>query len=84
MAKGFQMKAKLYDRIITIDEIPSQFQNKIPVGTEGTVVECYSTPTEGYAVDLRFPSAELVGGFSYENVVLKPEQFRLILQWSSL
>jgi hypothetical protein len=50
----------------------------IPKGTEGVVVECYSTPKEGYAVDLAIPDERLVGGYQYENVILEPDQFEVI------
>ena len=49
----------------------------IPARTTGTVVECYASP-EGYAVDLAIPDDSLVGGFRYQNVVLRPGQFELV------
>ena len=72
------MKAKLYDKIQTLIDVPADFDARIiPKNTEGTIVECYEEP-EGYAVDLAIPNSDLVGGFEYENVVLTPEQFRVI------
>jgi hypothetical protein len=62
----------------TLVPIEADFSNaEIPAGTEGTVVECYSSP-EGYAVDLAIPDDSLVGGFRYENVILKPDRFVVI------
>jgi hypothetical protein len=67
-----------FDKIKTTVEVQSDFsQRVIPVGTEGTVVECYENP-EGYAVDLALPDEKLVGGFDYENVILQPNQFVVI------
>lgn len=72
------MKAKLYDTIQTLIDVPADFDERIiPKNTQGTIVECYEDP-EGYAVDLAIPNSHLVGGFEYENVVLTPEQFMVI------
>jgi len=72
------MKAKLYDRIELLVDIKSEFRNKtIKKGTKGVIVESYSEPIEGYAVDLSIPNEDLVGGYEYENVILFPHQFAL-------
>ncbi len=72
------MKASEHDRVRTIVPVEADFSDvRIPAGTEGTIVECYSSP-EGYAVDLAVPDDSLVGGFRYHNVILKPEQFAVI------
>ncbi|MFQ6043635.1 MAG: hypothetical protein ACE5PV_22505 [Candidatus Poribacteria bacterium] len=72
------MKAKLYDKIELLVDIKSEFRNKtIKKGTRGVIVECYSKPIEGYAVDLSIPNEDLVGGYEYENVILFPHQFVL-------
>jgi hypothetical protein len=72
------MKAKINDSIQTLIDITADFSDLIIVkGTIGAVVECYENP-EGYAVDLGIPNPELMGGFSYENVILSPEQFIVI------
>jgi hypothetical protein len=72
------MKAAVYDIVELIEDVQSDFSEYvIPRGTRGTVVECYSDP-EGYAVDVAIPEARLVGGYRYENVVLRPEQFTVI------
>jgi hypothetical protein len=49
----------------------------IPAGTQGTVVKRYREP-EGYAVDLELLDADLAGGVRFENLVLKPAQFRVV------
>ena len=75
------MKAKLYDTIQTLVDIQADFDHRdriIPKGTEGSIVECYENP-ELYAVDLAIPNNKLVGGFEYENVILEPTQFTILL-----
>jgi hypothetical protein len=75
------MKAQLYDQIQTLVELQAEFSNlTIPKGTLGTVIECYSSPEEGYAIDLAIPNLDLIGGSSYENVILKPDQFIVCIQ----
>lgn len=72
------MKAKINDSIQTLIDITSDFDDVIIVrGTVGAVVECYQSP-EGYAVDLAIPNPKSIGGFSYKNVILAPEQFEVI------
>jgi hypothetical protein len=72
------MKAKINDSIQTLKDLTADFSDLIIVkGTIGAVVECYDNP-EGYAVDLAIPNPELIGGFSYENVILAPEDFIVI------
>jgi hypothetical protein len=59
----------------TVVDVRSEFRNRtIPAGTYGAIVERYEDP-EGYAVDLGIPTPDLVGGFEYDNVVLRPGQF---------
>jgi hypothetical protein len=73
------MKATPNDRIRTLVDITADFSDRvIPAGTEGVIVEAYETPTEGYAVDLAIEDDALVGGYDYENVVLKPDQFVVV------
>lgn len=73
------MKAKIYDEIKTLVDIPVDFGDRIiPKETLGTIVECYEEPQEGYAVDIAIPDERWVGGFDYENVILFPEQFVVI------
>jgi hypothetical protein len=65
-------------RVRTVVPVEADFSDAvIPPGTTGTVVECYESP-EGYVVDLAIPDESLVGGFRYENVVLRPGQFELV------
>ncbi len=72
------MKAKINDSIQTLVDISGEFSEiMIPKGTIGAVVECYQNP-EGYAVDLAISNPEVIGGFTYENVILYPEQFMVI------
>lgn len=53
-------------------------EGTIPKGTQGTVVERYESPKEGYAVDLEVPDDSLTVGLRYESVVLLPEQFGIV------
>jgi Domain of unknown function (DUF4926) len=70
------MKAKLYDQVQTSVDLQSEFNDvTLPKGSMGTVIECYDSPEEGYSVDLAIPNPFLVGGSSYENVLLRPSQF---------
>ncbi len=72
------MKAKPYDGIITLVDIKTNYAGiVIPKGTNGSIVECYENP-EGYAVDLAIADDSLVTGYDYENVILYPEQFKII------
>ena len=74
------MKAKEYDRIRTLVEVREGFwrHRVFPAGTRGTIIECYSDPEEGYAVDLAVPDETSVTGFDYGNVILKPDQFEVV------
>jgi hypothetical protein len=75
------MKAQLYDQIQTLVELQAEFSDcTIPQGTLGTVIECYTLPEEGYAVDLALPNPALIGSSTYENVILKPDQFIVCAQ----
>ena len=78
------MKATVNDQVKILVDVRSEFSNRIiPRGTIGTVVECYEDP-EGYAVDLGIPDESLVGGFSYENVILMPDRFEVVAQQNDL
>jgi AbrB-like transcriptional regulator len=73
-----KVKPQIYDEVKTSVGIQADFSERdIPKGTVGTIVECYEEP-EGYAVDLAIPDKKFVGGFTYENVVLEPNQFEVI------
>ena len=75
------MKAKLYDQIKTLVDLQSEFRDRtIPKGAIGTIVECYTSPEEGYAVDLVIPNSSLVGGSIYDNLILCPDQFVVVTQ----
>jgi len=71
------MKAKQYDAIRTTVTVESDAQNGVtyPPGTDGTVVEAYERPAEGYAVDLVIPG--IAATRRYDHVVLTPEQFEV-------
>jgi hypothetical protein len=73
------MKAAVDDRVELLVDVLSDFSDAvIPRGTFGNVVEAYETPREGYAVDVAIPDRTLVGGFRRDNVILQPEQFRVV------
>lgn len=72
------MKAKVNDRVRILVDVEADFSAElIPSGTEGVIVEVYEDP-EGYAVDLAIPDDSLAGGYRYENVILRPEQFDVV------
>jgi hypothetical protein len=72
------MKAKINDSIQTLMDITADFSDLvISKGTIGAIVECYANP-EAYAIDLMIPNPQVIGGFTYENVILAPEQFIVI------
>lgn len=72
------MKANVDAKIETLVNVPSDFSDRIiPRGTQGVIVEQYNNP-EGYAVDLAIPDKSLVGGFTFENVILHPDQFKVV------
>lgn len=53
-----------HSKIETLVDVKDDFSDTIiPAGTQGSIVECYSDPVEGYAVDLAIPDSDLVGGF---------------------
>jgi hypothetical protein len=73
------MKAHVDDTVELLVDVPSDFSDAvIPKGTVGNVVEAYEIPREGYAVDVAIPDSSLIGGFRYDNLVLLPEQFRVL------
>lgn len=72
------MKAKIYDRVTTLVDIPFG-NNLISKGTIGTVIECYQNPKEIYAVDLTILSEAGEPGFDYESVILNPDQFTVVI-----
>ncbi len=44
-------KIKPYSRVKTLVDVEDHFSNTIiPAGIQGSIVECYSDPVEGYAV----------------------------------
>jgi len=62
----------------TLAEVESDFSDKVvPLGSLGTIVDCYENP-EGYAVDLAIPDPGMAGGLTYENVILRPDQFVVV------
>lgn len=73
------MKANVDDEIETLVDIPSSSTDLIiPRGTQGVIIERYNDPIEGYAVDLAVPDESLVGGYLYDNVILHPNQFKVV------
>ncbi|MBW4581852.1 MAG: DUF4926 domain-containing protein [Tildeniella nuda ZEHNDER 1965/U140] len=77
------MKARIYSQIKTLVDIRVDFSDRIiPIGTVGTIVECYRQP-EGYAVDIAMPNHQLIGGYEYDNVILQPDQFSVMQETES-
>ena len=70
------MKAKVNDRIKTTVDVPGfVIKGIIPKGTEGIIIEAYNHPIEGYAVDMNVVDENTPNGYTYDNVVLLPGQF---------
>jgi hypothetical protein len=73
------LKAKVDDSIKTLVDVPSEFSDRvIPVGTKGTVIESYEQLVEGYDVDIAIPDETQISGYSYDNVILYPDQFVVV------
>ncbi len=76
------MKAKVYDWIRTTVDVPGfVIKGVIPKGTEGTIIEAYEHPQEGYAVDVNVPNENTSNGYEYDNVVLLPDQFVVLEEY---
>jgi hypothetical protein len=73
------MKARVDDRIKTTIDVPGfVIKGIIPKGTEGIIIEAYNQPTEGYAVDMNVVDENAPNGYTYDNVVLFPDQFVVV------
>ena len=72
------MKAKLYDRVRTLVDVPGFISKRIvPKGTEGTIVEVFEEPEE-YAADVDIPDEKEPTGCAFDNLPLTSEQFEVI------
>lgn len=72
------LKAKINDSIQTLVTVKGYtYHGTIPKGTKGTIIECYTTPHEGYAVDVFIPDQSQISGFAYDNIILSPDQFEI-------
>jgi hypothetical protein len=70
--------AEVSNAVRTLVELQAEDSDgTIPLGSYGRIIEKYDTP-EGYAVDLVVSRPELVGGYSFENVILTPDQFEVV------
>jgi hypothetical protein len=72
------MKAKQNDTIKTLVDTRC-FGVVIPAGSVGTIVECYTDPVEGYSVDIVIADDTLVGGHTFCNATLYPNEFVVVL-----
>lgn len=70
--ENIQVHTKIQTRV----DLESDFSGRmIPTkGSIGMVIECYEHPV-GYAVDIPIPDENLASHFTYENVILTPDQF---------
>ena len=76
------MKARARDVIRTTVPVESDFEDiTYEPGILGDIVEAYSEPRESYAVDLAIPDARLVGDHRYDNVLLYPDQFIVVMRY---
>lgn len=73
------MKAAQYDGIRLLVDLRSIFRNRlIPRGTEGTIVECFEQPKEGYYADFPVPDSTVVGDETWEMAEVNPDQFEVV------
>ena len=77
------MKANVWDQVRLLVDVPGQMSDRdvIPAGTLGAVIEMYESPSEGYAVDVAVPDADSVTGYEYDNVLLTPDQFVVVMRY---
>lgn len=54
------------------------FKGMITLGTDGVVVEAYTEPCEGYAVDVTVGDVLSPKGMEFDNVFLRPDQFEVV------
>lgn len=79
------MKAAIYNVIRLLETIVADFSNRIiPADTKNTVIERYTKPAAGYAVDLAIIVETSVGKYIYENVILFLNQFEVVKKYNSL
>lgn len=74
------MKARQYDAIRTTAPVASEARagRVYAPGTDGTIVEAYDQPREGYAVDLEVDDPDDPRKTTFDNVILWPDQFEVI------
>lgn len=77
------MKARVWDQVRLLVDVPAFASDRdvIPAGTLGVVIEAYETPVEGYAVDTSIPIHEEPSGYEYDNVLLYPDQFIVVMRY---
>ena len=77
------MKANVWDQVRLSVDVPGEMSDLevIPAGTLGAVIEAYESPCEGYAVDVAIPDLTLVGGYRYDNLLLTPDQFIVVMRY---
>lgn len=76
------MKTKEYDRVRLLQDMEGDFGEHIPAGTEGAIIECFTSP-EGYIIDVWIPDANENSGFRYGCVTVVPEQFEVVSEYQS-
>ncbi len=74
------MKAKVYDWIKTLEDVPGFVKKVFSQGIEGTIVFSILYPEE-YAVDVNIPDENAHNGYEYDNVVLLPDQFVVLKEY---
>ncbi len=77
------MKAGVWDQVRLLVDVPGRASDRevIPAGTLGAVVEAYASPREGYAVDVAVPDETSLTGYDYDNVLLTPDQFVVVMRY---
>lgn len=75
--------ARQWDYVRLLQDVDGYLLPDIPAGTYGVIVEAYEVPSEGYDVDVAIRDPD-TGERLYDNVVLRPEQFRVLLHGCAL
>jgi hypothetical protein len=76
---GRSPKAREGDLVRLLVDVDGYLSKRvIPGGTDGVVVEAYSEPQEGYAVDVMTSDLWSPEGLEFDNIILRPDQFELV------
>jgi hypothetical protein len=73
------VKAAPYDRIRLLEDIRTEFRNRlVPRGREGSIIERYEQPREGYLVEFTLTDPRVVGDRTWGTAIVYPDQFEVV------